>query len=264
VSRPLSLPFFSAHPVFNRTEYAAAVGRKPNDKVVTAMLAQHARAGNIRRLARGLFAAVPKHGNAQTWTVDRFAAASKLRQGSFVAYHSALELHGYAYTDSSEVQLIAPGEPRHLQATGFSCRFIKPPRGFSHTEGVTTVDRLGLAVPVTTVERTIVDVFDRYDLAGGAEELFNSLNLVERVNPAALLNFARPLHNALAAGALGYWLETQKERLGIPDMTLTKLHNLAPKQLRYALGAKPGKGKTAPYWNVILPAIISSPSFEGL
>jgi predicted transcriptional regulator of viral defense system len=259
----MSLQFFSAHPVFSRAEYAAAVGRNPSDKVVTAMLAQHARAGNVRRLARGVFAAVPKHANAQTWMVDRFAAASKLRIGAVVAYHSALELHGYAYTASVDVQLVAPGEPGHLQVVGFSCRFIKPPRGFSDTEAVTTVDRLGLVVAVTTVERTIVDVFDRYDLAGGVEELFNSLNLVERVNPAALLHFAQALNNALAVGALGYWLETQKDRLGITDTTLTELRHLAPKQPRYALGAKPGRGKTVPAWNVILPAILLSSGFEG-
>ncbi len=227
------------------------------------MLFQHIRAGNIRRLARGVFATVPKHADSRTWTVDRFAAASKLRTGAVVAYHSALELHGYAYTDSPEVQLIVPGEPGHLQAAGFSCRFVKPPRGFSRAKDVTEVDRLGLAVPVTTIERTIVDVFDRYDLAGGAEELFNSLNLVERVNAAALLRSARTLNNALAIGALGFWLETQKNRLGISGAALAGFHRLAPKQLRYALGTKPGNGKTAPSWNVILPAGIVSPSFEG-
>ena len=39
--RLVSAPFFSANPVFRRPEYAAAVGRRPEDKVVTAMLAQH-------------------------------------------------------------------------------------------------------------------------------------------------------------------------------------------------------------------------------
>ena len=39
MSRLISAPFFSAHPVFRRAEYAAAVGREPGDRVVTAMLA---------------------------------------------------------------------------------------------------------------------------------------------------------------------------------------------------------------------------------
>ncbi len=64
--RSLSAPFFSATPVFNRVEYARAVGRTPADQTLTAMLSQHVRAGNIRRLARGLYASVPKHADPKT------------------------------------------------------------------------------------------------------------------------------------------------------------------------------------------------------
>jgi hypothetical protein len=61
MSRLISAPFFSAQPVLSRAEYGAAVSRRPNDKIVTAMLTQHFQAGNIRRIARGVFASVPKH-----------------------------------------------------------------------------------------------------------------------------------------------------------------------------------------------------------
>src|SRR3546814_7237567 len=76
---------------------------------------------------------------------------------------------------------------------------------FRSPDGVSVVDRLGLEVSVTTIERTIADLFDRYDLAGDAEELFNSLDLVARVDAAALIRYARALGNATAAGALGSW-----------------------------------------------------------
>jgi predicted transcriptional regulator of viral defense system len=269
MSRLISAPFFSAHPVFDRAEYAAAVGRRPDDKVVTAMLTQHLQAGNIRRIARGVFASVPKHADASKWSVDRFLAASRLRRGGVIAYHSALELHGCAYTEGHDVQVIARGEPGLFEAAGFTCRFVKPPRGFTQREGiledgVTVVDRLGLEVSVTTIERTIADLFDRYDLAGGAEELFNSLDLVARVDAAALVRYARALGNATAAGALGFWLEREQKRLGVPDRALEELHTLAPSQPRYALGAKSGEGRTAKGWNVILPIDIVERRFEGL
>ena len=80
-----------------------------------------------------------------------------------------------AYTEGHDVQVIAEGEPGTFEATGFPCRFVWPPRGFAPPNGVMVVDRLGQVVSVTTIERTIADLFDRYDLAGGAEELFNSL-----------------------------------------------------------------------------------------
>ena len=117
---------------------------------------------------------------------------------------------------------------------------------------------------VTTLERTIADLFDRYDLAGGAEELFNSLDLVARVDSAALVRYARELGNATAAGALGFWLEGEQERLGIEGAALKGLKKLAPRQARYALGAKPGEGRTAKGWNVILPSEIVERHFEGV
>ena len=267
--RLISAPFFSEHPVFRRAEYAAAVGRQPGDKVVTAMLAQHLQAGNIRRIAREVFASVPKHVRARSWTVDRFLAASRLRPGGVIAYHSALELHGYAYTEWHELQVIAGGEPGMHKTNGLACRFIRPPRGFSDrqgsfADGVTVVDRLGLLLDVTTVERTITDLFDRHDLAGGAEELFNSLDLIVRVDADALVRHTHTRGNAAAAGALGFWLEREREQLAVPDRVLEELHALAPAGLRYALGAKPGFGKTAKGWNVILPVEVVERRFEGL
>ena len=228
MSRLISAPFFSAHPVFRRAEYAAAVGRRPQDKVVTAMLAQHLQAGNIRRIARGVFASVPKHADAATWSVDRFLAASRLRHGGAIAYHSALELQGCAYTDGHDVQVIAQGEPGMFEAVGFACRFIRPPRGFAPPDGVTAIDRLGLEVRLTTIERTIADLFDRYDLAGDSEELFNSLDLVARVDAAAVVRYARALGKATAAGALGFWLEREQKRLDVPDAALEELRTLMP------------------------------------
>ena len=177
MSRLKSAPFFSAHPVFRRAEYAAAVGRESGDKVVTAMLAQHLKAGNIRRIARSVFASVPKHADARTWSVDRFLAASRMRAGGVVAYHSALELHGYAYTEGYDVQVIAPGEPRMFEANGLACRFVRPPRGFTgpdagETDGVMLVDRLGLEVKVTTLARADELPGDGFHAAAGELHAF--------------------------------------------------------------------------------------------
>jgi predicted transcriptional regulator of viral defense system len=146
--RNLSAPFFSATPVFRRADYARAVGRAPDDKTVTAMLGQHVRAGNIKRVARGLYASVPKHADSKTWWVDRLLVASRLRPGGVIGYHSALEAHGFAYSAEFDVQVIAAGEPGSFETTDFTCRFVRPvaPLG---PESVTSLDRLGQSVSVT-------------------------------------------------------------------------------------------------------------------
>jgi len=261
--RNLSAPFFSATPVFGRDEYARAVGRLSSDKTVTAMLAQHVKAGNIKRLARGVYASVPKHADAAAWWVDRFVVGARLRPGAVIGYHSALELHGCAYTAEFDVQVIAPGEPGRFETAEFSCRFIRPAAALG-PDSVTTFDRRGQSVPVTTLERTVADVFDRPDLAGGADELVNSLDLIPRLDADRLAQHLAANHNATAAGAAGWWLERRREALRVSDAALDKIRALAPRQSRYALWAGVGEGRSAPGWGVILPSAVLEPRFEGL
>ncbi|MGC1301902.1 MAG: hypothetical protein WA840_05970, partial [Caulobacteraceae bacterium] len=217
--KTLSAPFFSANPVFSRADYARAVGRTSDDKTVTAMLAQHARAGNIKRIVRGLYASVPKHADAATWWIDRLLVASRLRPGAVIGYYSALEAHGYAYTAPFDVQVIADGEPGAVAVDDFTCRFVRPAAPLDQGS-VIQIDRLGQPVMVTTVERTIADLFDRPDLAGGAEELVASLDLVVRLDADAFVRHLASNNNATAAGAAGWWLERCKTALRAPDAAL--------------------------------------------
>ena len=264
--RPLSAPFFCTHPVFDRGEYAAAVGRRTGDPTVSAMLAHHLRAGNIQRIARGVFASVPAPVVGTKWRSDRFLAAAVLRQRRcVVAYHSALELHGCARSLwQSGLQVIAPGRPEFASLPQFHCWFVRPPRGFDPADGVTTVPCRGVDVRVTTVERTVADVFARPRLAGGWEELLRSLELVHQLDCLNTARHMRSLGNAAAAGALGFWVESARgfiDARGL-DAALEELRQMAPKQARYALGARPGEGRLIRDWNVILPADAVGPGYE--
>ena len=227
------------------------------------MLTQHLKAGNIRRIARGVFASVPRHADAATWSIDRFLAASRLRPGGVIAYHSALALLGYAYSDSPDLQVVSGGKPGLLKTADFTCRFVTPSAPLAVTD-VQVVDRLGQAVPVTTLECTLADLFDRPDLAGDVEELTNSLDLITRLDLRKVASRLQALGNATAAGAAGWWLERNADRLGLTAAEIDLLRPLAPKQNRYALGATPGAGRLAPGWCVILPEAVLSPTYEGL
>lgn len=169
------------------------------------MLAQHVRAGHIKRLARGFYASLPKHADPACWWVDRFLVASRLRPEAVIGYHSALEAHDCAYTAAFDVQVIASGEPGAVETSEIVCRFVRPAAPLG-PDSVTVLDRVGQSVPVTTLERTVADVFDRPDLAGGADELLSSLDLVVRLDAHKLVRHLEALGNATAAGVAGWWL----------------------------------------------------------
>ena len=108
----------------------------------------------------------------------------------------------------------------HFEADGLTCRLRVAPsrvhRAEPETYGVTSVDRLGMEVRMTTFARTVADLFDCHDLAGGAEELLNSLDLVTRVDTGALVRHTGARGNATASGPMRFWLEREEACLGVP------------------------------------------------
>jgi predicted transcriptional regulator of viral defense system len=205
--------FLSAHPVFTRAEFAAAFGHPAGGANVTSLLRHHLRAGNIKRVSREVFAAVAAHLAAERMVIDRFAAASKLRSDGVLGFHSALELHGIAYSEFNEVQLISAGRTERVDLPFGACRFVTPPKALAaagQADYLTvTMDRQGVAVRVTAVERTVVDILHRPELAGGAEEVLKSLDLVRYLDPAGRRYVE--LGNSLASVS-GWWPKRRHRR----------------------------------------------------
>jgi predicted transcriptional regulator of viral defense system len=260
--------FLSAHPVFTRAEFAAAFGHPASAANVTSLLRHHLRAGNIKRVGREVFAAVPAHLVASRMVIDRFAAASKLRSDGVLGFHSALELHGIAYSEFNEVQLISAGRTELVELPFGACRFVTPPKALV-TAGkadylTATMDRQGMAVRVTAVERTIVDVLHRPELAGGIEEVLKSLDLVRYLDPAKVADYVELLDNRSIASVSGWWLEKRRAALGVADGVLARLRARLPRSKHYALGAQSGHAVLVEPWRVLLPREAIDAAFEGV
>jgi predicted transcriptional regulator of viral defense system len=260
--------FLSAHPIFTRAEFAAAFGHPASAANVTSLLRHHLRAGNIKRVSREVFAAVPAHLAVERIVIDRFTAASKLRTDGVLGFHSALELHGIAYSEFNEVQLISAGRTELVELPFGACRFVTPPKALVAAGKAdyltTTMDRQGVAVRVTAVERTLVDVLHRPELAGGVEEVLKSLDLVRYLDPARVADYVEMLDNRSIASVFGWWLEKRRGTLGVTDDVLARLRVRLPRSKHYALGAEPGHAVFIKPWRVLLPAEAVDAAFEGV
>lgn len=264
---PKTAAFFAAHSVFTRKEFADAMKHSSAAATVASLLGHHLRTGHIKRVSREVFSTVPAHIPAERWVFDRFTAASKLREDGVLGYHSALELHGIAHAEFSEVQVISAGRPGSLGLPTGPCRFLRPAtaliRQGKFNYQTVTMDRLGVTIRLTGVERTVVDVLRRPEISGGVDEVMQSLDLVQYLDPGKVVDYAVLLGNRTLAAIAGWWLERRRTVVEVPEKLLARLHALLPRSKHYCLGAKPGDAVLNEHWRVLLPKRIAASTFEG-
>jgi predicted transcriptional regulator of viral defense system len=201
---------------------------------------------------------------AETVPVDPLLVVGKLAADCVIAYHSALEHYGKAYSTRSEhVALSAHGiHPFTFRELRF--RAVPFPRtmgrGTAIRSGFLPQERQGVAVEVTTLERTLVDVLDRPELAGGWEEIWRSLELVEFFDIPQAVDYALRLGNRTTNAKLGFFLDTHSKALMVDDKHLERLRRLRPKQ-PHPMARKLG-GKLVPRWNLIVPRSVLERSWE--
>jgi predicted transcriptional regulator of viral defense system len=246
---PKPKDFILARPLFTLAEltaFQARRGRSKTDSVRT-LIRHYLNAGRIVAVAqkgpskrgrgRGLYATVPFGSSPEALTLDPYLVACKLASDAVVAYHSSLQFHGRAHSLSGRVTVATHKAVKAFTWKGTEFVGVKYPASLKrkhkeHLE-VSTVDRQGVPVRVTSLERTLVDVLDRPDLGGGWEEVFRSLDGVEFFDLDKVLLYATQLGNSTTAAKVAYYLRSNRDRLHVTDGHLKKLKPLLPRRPVY-------------------------------
>ncbi|MDD2676485.1 MAG: hypothetical protein PHP75_03325 [Methylacidiphilaceae bacterium] len=126
------------------------------------------------------------------------------------------------------------------------------------------IDRQGVPVRLTAIERTVVDVLHRSEIAGGTEEVLQSLELVRYLDPEKIADYVELLDNRSLASVSGWWLEKRQSALGVTNDVLARLRARLPRSKHYALGAKPGRALLVEPWRILLPPQALDAAFEGI
>jgi len=90
--------FFASHPVFSRDEFVHFLKQRGAPSVETANfhLKRYLAAGRIGRIKRGVYFSAGPGETADRAPLDFLLVASRLAPDAVLAYHTALEAHGYA------------------------------------------------------------------------------------------------------------------------------------------------------------------------
>jgi predicted transcriptional regulator of viral defense system len=117
-----------------------------------------------------LYAVIPKGADPDSHQVDPFLVAAKLTTDAVLSYHTALEVHGYAYSIREQLNYSSARSVSPVTFRSHVFRGVKLPQALCRAGkedlGAIAVDRSGLEVQVTCLERTLLDVLDRPDLSG--------------------------------------------------------------------------------------------------
>jgi predicted transcriptional regulator of viral defense system len=258
--------FLTTHSLFAREELAAVVrGRGRVDATVDSHLARWLRQGRILRVKRGVFVRPDKPGDPNG-LADHIALASRMAPDAAVAYHTALETHGFA---QSIFELLTFVTWTKTKPTSFQGRRFVPvrPRAplFAAERGerfIERAERAGIELRVTTLERTVADVLDRPDLAGGVEEVWRSLLSVPALDPEPLEDYVTLVGSKTLAAKVGFFLEKRREELVVPVKLLERLNARVPAAPVYMDRRR--KGRLVARWALIVPAGLLEDESEDL
>src|SRR5436309_4503 len=171
--------FLAQYPVFTLTAFRRAGEKHGLAHAAAAERIKYAlERRRLKLLAKGLYAVVPLGTTADRLRPDRFLVAAALRDDAILAYHSALELLGFAHSAYRDIYYFTRRRRKDLRLADGRIRAVLAPKALRAREaerfGVETRERLGVKVTVTGPERTLTDCFAAPRYAGGLEEVIES------------------------------------------------------------------------------------------
>jgi predicted transcriptional regulator of viral defense system len=260
--------FLSRHAVFTVEELDRFLSQRGsgNPNTRRSLLTYYRKQGRIIPIRRGLYATIPVGDDPTLSSVDPYLIVAKMTPDAVLAYHTALSFYGKAYSVHMRLHYVSASKsmPLIFQGHEFICAPVPPALQAKGEEmfGVTWRNRLGVALRVTSFERTLVDVLDRPDLTGSWEEIWRSLESVEFFDLDQLIAYVLLLENATTAAKVGFFLEQHREALMVEDVHLKTLQRLRPRQPHYFVRRKRENCRWFGDWNLMIPMEILNRSWE--
>ena len=178
-------------------------------KYIRRLLAQ----GKLVRVARGIYAAINVY--SETFLdnprilPNKYLVASKLRDDYYLAYHTALELHGCAYSVTNDSYVAVTERGKFRPFSHDLLRFMCVVSRDVSTEVM--VRRVaGHDVRVSSPSRTFVECVRRPDICGGLEEVLKSLDGLRGVTTQGLDASMGVYGYDILYRSVGFFLELMK------------------------------------------------------
>lgn len=258
-----STEFMGAKQVFTLDEFGRYLEGSRN--LAQYRVGYYLRQKRLKRVANGVYAAVPVGVDAEKFEPDPFLAAAAIRPDAVFAYHSALDLLGQGHSVwwMCTVCTMRPRSPVVLGRN--TIKFLTHPpairrraqsgalqSGANHL-WATEVTRGERRLLVTTPERTLVDGFRELSLVGGLDELVDSMDGFATLNPELLRDVLSAYKSKRLWAAVGWYLQRRLKSLFLNDAILGEFKANQPRTRVYLVPGQRG-GVVDREWNLVVPA----------
>ncbi len=261
--------FLARYPVFTRKEYVAFLEAQGvvNLNTQRELLAYHLKQGHIVRIRQGFFASVPKSvSEPRNMPIDSYLIAGRVTKDAVLSYHTALDFFGVAYSAYYEFYYLSSSAIKRFQYQDNSFQRIAFPKSLRSKKkekfAIVKQDRQGLDIYVTSVERTVVDVLNRFELGGGYEEIWRSTEMVSVLDIDLMIRYALLLDNATTVAKVGFFLETHQQEFSANKKHLATLEKNIPKSKHYMDRSNRKNCQYVKRWNLLVPIDVLEKNWE--
>ena len=204
----------------------------------------------IERVKPGLFVRIPESIilNKQFYKEDAVLIAAKVIDHAYFSHYTSLSILGLAERYINKVYVSASIHQRDIIYHDIQIKFIAviPSRFF----GIRTIEYFNEKIKISNQERTVLDIINRPEYAGGWSEIINCLKNLEKVNWNNLSEYIKKFNNKILARRIGYIMDNL-ENVSLPKKIKMDMKKFSGENVYYFDSTK--SGEFTQEWNMIIP-----------
>jgi len=206
--------------------------------------------GALDRVKSNLFVRIPSHivHDKGKYVGDPILVGRHLTKTYFFSYYTAIYLHGLSQQPASHFYLSTMDHIQKVDYHGlvFHPVILTKKRFFGFKE----IKYREENVFVSDLERTIVDVMNRPEYAGGYEEIIRSFQDLEKVNWKRLLKYLDRMGEKILFNRTGFVFDMLGKFMDTPEWLLKELEKRLSDNVYYF--EKDRKGTYIKKWKIIV------------
>ncbi len=206
--------------------------------------------GALDKVKANLYVRIPGHivHDRGEFAEDPILIAKHLARPYFFSYYTALHIHGLAQQYSRQFYLSTTRVAPCVSYHGSEIRpvVVKKARFFGFEKKTYGKEE----VVVSDLERTILDVLNRPEYAGGYEEILRCFLDMEKVDWDRLLAYAGKMRESILYNRLGFVFELLKDSVKTPSSFLSAVEKRLSEHKYYFERGR--KGRLVNRWRLIV------------